>query len=99
MSSSSHNKVLIALNKLTLEEKTSYSIVPSSSLGKIITAMTNIESKKTLTHLQCAHIRLQNVLNKHPNAAHNKHNPHLQEEYKDAKKNYNTLLKKQHRGN
>lgn len=90
---SSHNKVLIALNKMTLEEKSTYKIDPLSFLGKILTTMSDMDSKNNLTALEAAYIRLQTIINKHPNAIHNKKISYLQKEYKEAKKNYDDLLK------
>lgn len=81
------------LDKMTLNEKTSSpKFDPNSFLGKI---MTSIESQNDkLTALESAYIRLQLVLNKHPNAVHNKKIPYLQKEFKYAKQNYNILLEK-----
>jgi len=81
------------LNNMTLNETvSSRKFDPNSFLGKILTSIESQNSK--LTALDSAYIRLQLVINKHPNAVHNKKIPYLQKEFKDAKKHYNTLLEK-----
>ena len=98
MSSSLHNQVLTAFNNMTLDKKSTYNIDPTSFLGKILTSMKNMDERNNLNALEVAHLNLQRVIDKQPNAAHNKKLTHLQLEYKEAKKNYNTMLRK-YRGN
>jgi len=89
----SQNQMIHDLNNMTLNETvSSRKFDPNSFLGKILTSIESQNSK--LTALDSAYIRLQLVINKHPNAVHNKKIPYLQKEFKDAKKHYNTLLEK-----
>ena len=94
----SPNQVINGFNKMSLEDKSCYKIDQTTLLGKIMTSMQNMESKKKLSALHLANFRLQTVLNKSPNAPHNKKITYLQNEYKEAKQNYNTVLQ-QSRGN
>ena len=92
MTSSPHNQVLIAFNNMTVKEKSTYKIDHTSFLGRIIHSIKKIEENR-LSQLDVAYINLQNVIDKHPNAVHNRKLPHLQKEFNNAKEKYNNLLK------
>ena len=93
MVSSSHNQVLAAFNNMKLtDNKTSYSVNPLSFLGKIINSIKNTAENDSFSELEKARMHLENVIDKYPNAAHNKKIPYLQLEYKNAKARYNKAL-------